>query len=124
MSLSPLVEHQRISRTLTRIIDTHLLGRQCELFSAPFDVRLSDNKQQSDNYIETVVQPDIVVICDPEKIDRRGCKGAPDLVIEILSPSTGGKDLTVKYDLYERHGVKRVLDHSSCRADSVSLQIG
>lgn len=65
-----------------------------------------DNNQQSDNYIETVVQPDICVICDPAKIDRRGCNGAPDLVMEILSPSTGGKDLIVKYDLYERHGVK------------------
>jgi Uma2 family endonuclease len=106
MSPSPLVEHQRVSRILSRIIDTHLLGRQCELFSAPFDVRLSANKQQSDNYIETVVQPDIIVVCDPLKIDRRGCNGAPDLVIEILSPSTGGKDLTIKYDLYEQHGVK------------------
>jgi Uma2 family endonuclease len=106
MSPSPLVEHQRVSRILSRIIDTHLLGRQCELFSAPFDVRLSGNNQQSDNYIETVVQPDIVVVCDPDKIDRRGCKGAPDLIIEILSPSTGGKDLTIKYDLYEQHGVK------------------
>lgn len=106
MSPSPLVEHQRISRILTRIIDTHLLGRQCELFTAPFDVRLYKNNQKSDNYIETVVQPDIVVVCNPDKIDRRGCRGAPDLVIEILSPSTGGKDLTIKYDLYERHGVK------------------
>lgn len=105
MSPSPLVEHQRVSRILSRIIDTHLLGKPCELFSAPFDVRLSENEQQSDNYIETIVQPDIVVVCDPSKIDRRGCNGTPDLVIEILSPSTGGRDLTVKFELYERYGV-------------------
>lgn len=106
MSPSPSVSHQRISRALTRIIATHLLGRQCELFAAPFDVRLADSTAVSDNYVETVVQPDIIVVCDPSKIDSRGCNGAPDLIIEITSPSTGKNDLTIKFDLYQRHGVK------------------
>ena len=106
MSPAPGVAHQRISRTLTRIIDTHLIGKQCELFAAPFDVRLAESSTASDNYVETVVQPDIVVICDKNKLDERGCNGAPDLVIEISSPSTGKNDLTIKFDLYQRHGVR------------------
>ncbi len=106
MTPSPSVSHQRISRALTRIIATHLLGRQCELFAAPFDVRFADSTTVSDNYIDTVVQPDIIVVCDPSKIDNRGCNGAPDLIIEITSPSTGKNDLTVKFDLYQCYGVK------------------
>lgn len=106
MSPAPGVSHQRISRSLTRIIDTHLRGRSCELFAAPFDVRLAENLNQSDNYVDTVIQPDIVVVCDKQKLDERGCNGAPDFIIEISSPSTGKNDLTIKFELYQRHGVK------------------
>ncbi len=106
MSPAPTTIHQRTSRNLTMIIANHLHGRQCELFAAPFDVRLADSLVVSDNYVETVVQPDIIVVCDPSKIDNRGCNGAPDLIIEITSPSTGKNDLTIKFDLYQRHGVK------------------
>lgn len=106
MSPAPGVAHQRISRTLTRIIDTHLIGKPCELFAAPFDVRLAESSTASDNYVETVVQPDIAVVCDKNKLDVRGCNGAPDLIIEISSPSTGKNDLTIKFDLYQRHGVR------------------
>ncbi len=106
MSPAPGISHQRISRILTRTIDTYLIGKKCELFAAPFDVRLSEQGHISDNYVDTVVQPDIVVVCDKEKLDDRGCNGAPDLIIEITSPSTGKMDLTVKFDLYERSGVK------------------
>lgn len=105
MSPAPGVAHQRISRALTRIIDTHLLGRQCELFTAPFDVRFADLSSASDNYVDTVVQPDILVVCDKRKLDERGCNGAPDFIIEISSPSTSKNDLTRKFDLYQRHGV-------------------
>lgn len=105
MSPAPGLAHQRISRALTRIIDTHLLGRQCELFTAPFDVRFADLSSVSDNYVDTVVQPDILVVCDKSKLDERGCNGAPDFIIEISSPSTGKNDLTRKFDLYQRHGV-------------------
>lgn len=106
MSPAPGVAHQRVSRSLTRIIANHLLGRQCELFAAPFDVRLADSPAVSDNYVESVVQPDLVVVCDKDKLDERGCNGAPDLVIEIASPRTSKNDLTIKFDLYQRYGVK------------------
>lgn len=98
--------HQRLSTKLLRQIDAYLKDKPCELYHAPFDVRLSDQAQTSDNYIETVVQPDIVVVCDKSRLDDRGCNGAPDLVVEITSPSTAKMDLTIKFDLYEKHGVK------------------
>lgn len=106
MSPGPELSHQSVSFEIARQIGNYLKGKKCRAFTAPFDVRLAENINQSDNYVDTVVQPDIIVVCDSEKLDRRGCNGAPDLVIEISSPSTGGKDLTVKYDLYEQHGVK------------------
>lgn len=106
MSPSPGIMHQRISRILSRIIDTHLLGNQCELFTAPLDVRLSELSSVSDNYVETVVQPDIFIVCDKSKLDGRGCNGAPDMVIEILSQSTAAHDLKAKFEIYQRYGVK------------------
>ncbi len=106
MSPAPTRRHQDLSGALFNQLYTYLKGTPCKVYAAAFDVRLSDYPEQPDDEVETVVQPDIVVVCDPSKLDDKGCKGAPDLVVEILSPSTGGKDLTVKYDLYERHGVK------------------
>lgn len=106
MSPAPSKSHQLISGNLFRQIAVHLHGKPCKTFYSPFDVRLTENLNQRDNYIDTVVQPDIIVVCDPDKLEERGCKGAPDLVIEISSPSTGAYDLTVKYDLYQRFGVK------------------
>jgi len=106
MSPAPNVRHQRVSGRLFRKIANHLDGKQCETFVAPFDVRLSERTGLTDEKIETVVQPDILVICDNSKLDERGCNGAPDLVIEITSPHTSKNDLTVKFELYQRHGVK------------------
>ena len=80
--------------------------KQCDVYAAPFDVRLADYAEASDEDIFTVVQPDIVVVCDKLKLDERGCVGAPDLIIEILSPYTAAKDMKTKRDLYEQHGVK------------------
>jgi len=79
----------------------------CKVFAAPFDVRLpkNDEKEHKDIFF-TVVQPDICIICDLSKIDKRGCLGAPNMIVEILSPSTAKKDYNTKYDLYERAGVK------------------
>jgi len=78
-----------------------------ELITAPFDVRLPKKPlQTADEQIYTVVQPDLCIICDHSKIDRRGCLGAPDLIVEILSASTSVKDTTVKLSLYEEAGVK------------------
>jgi Uma2 family endonuclease len=106
MSPAPSQSHQLIAGNLFRQIAVHLHGKPCKTFFSPFDVRFTDNLNQSDNYIDTVVQPDILVVCDSAKLDDRGCKGSPDLVIEISSPSTGTSDLTIKFDLYQRFGVK------------------
>ena len=106
MSPAPGSKHQDVSRELFVIIAQYLKGKSCKVYSAPYDVRLPENAVTSDNYIETVVQPDIVVVCDRSKLDDRGCKGAPDLVIEILSPSTLKMDLQDKFFLYQRVGVK------------------
>ena len=105
MSPAPGVVHQRISMELSRQFAMHLKGRPCQVFAAPFAVRLAEQLSASDNYVDTVVQPDLVVVCDKSKLDERGCNGAPDLVVEILSPSSAGHDLKTKYDLYERYGV-------------------
>lgn len=106
MSPAPSREHQKLSRNLSLQIGGYLQGKRCEMYVAPFDVRLPDNAGQDDGAIGTVVQPDIVVVCDPSKLDDRGCKGAPDLVIEILSPATAEHDLKDKFYLYQRVGVK------------------
>ncbi len=106
MSPAPGRLHQEVSGALFYLLYAHLKGKPCNVYDAPFDVRLAEQSGASDNYVDTVVQPDILVVCDKEKLDDRGCNGAPDLIIEITSPSTGKMDLTVKFDLYERSGVK------------------
>jgi Uma2 family endonuclease len=78
----------------------------CKVYTAPFDVRLPANGEKENDKIYTVVQPDICVICDPSKLDYRGCLGAPDMVVEILSPSTMRYDHLKKFDLYEASGVR------------------
>ncbi|MDR0995272.1 MAG: Uma2 family endonuclease [Tannerella sp.] len=103
---------RRVQETVTMnlAVDLGLFLRQkgggCQVFSAPFDVRLPKNGERKDKEIYTVVQPDICVVCDPSKLDERGCLGAPDMVVEILSPSSAQYDLDQKFHLYERSGVK------------------
>lgn len=100
--------HQRYARRLSTSIDNYLMGKSCELYVAPFDVRLPDSKRKPrfDGDIYTVVQPDLCVICDAEKLDDRGCLGAPDLMIEILSPGNTRKEMNNKFRLYEEAGVR------------------
>jgi Uma2 family endonuclease len=105
MTPAPSVQHQRIITELTRQFANYFQGKTCEVFVAPFDIRLPQGEEK-DEAIDTVVQPDIVIICDPGKLDEKGCRGGPDLVVEIISPSTVQRDLKVKMDLYERVGVK------------------
>jgi len=107
MSPSPSTSHQRLSGNLFRLIANYLVGKPCQVFAALFDVRLPlpPGRQTSDQ-IDTVVQPDISIICDSAKIDERGCQGAPDWIVEILSKGTASKDLTEKYQLYEHAGVR------------------
>jgi len=106
MSPAPAREHQRVSAIIFVKIYNFLSGKECEVYFAPFDVRLAETKNEADEEIETVVQPDIVVICDQNKLDKRGCLGSPDIMVEILSPATSYKDQTEKLLLYEKHGVK------------------
>lgn len=101
MSPAPAPNHQRISRNTSDILSPFFKGTKCELFYAPFDVRFINKN----NLSNTVVQPDLCVICDPDKIDDKGCVGAPDLIIEIISPGNSRKELSVKYDIYEEYGV-------------------
>ena len=106
MSPAPTTQHQRISMLISSRIYNLLEGSECEAYAAPFDVYLPGSAEQEFSSINTIVQPDIVVICDTTKIIDKGCMGAPDLIVEILSPSTGKKDLNEKFRLYEREGVK------------------
>jgi len=79
---------------------------KCQVYHAPFDVRLPKNGKTANEMIDTVVQPDICVICDESKLDNAGCIGAPDLIVEVQSPSTAKRDMREKFDLYEQSGVK------------------
>lgn len=106
MSPAPNLRHQQISINLSARIYHSLEREKCQVFSAPFDVRLPVQNSKKDNEITTVVQPDICVVCDEGKLDERGCIGAPDGVIEILSPGNTEKETKHKFQLYEEAGVK------------------
>ena len=101
MSPAPAPNHQRISQKINQKLYSFFENTPCELFYAPFDVRLPYKTGE----ILTVVQPDLCVICDQNKIDDKGCLGAPDLVIEILSPGNSKKEMNLKFSLYEESGV-------------------
>jgi len=104
MSPGPNTFHQTVSMNVSRIFSNHLYGSKCKPFAAPTDVRLI-TKSTEDQDITTVIQPDFFVVCDPAKMDTRGCLGSPDFIIEIVSPSTSSRDLRIKYSLYEEAGV-------------------
>lgn len=106
MSPAPTRQHQKISGTIFNSIYNFLHKNKCEVYNAPFDVRFFSETETGEFIVEDVIQPDICVICDPVKLDVRGCLGAPDLIVEVLSPSTTEKDLTYKYDLYRLNGVR------------------
>ena len=103
MSPSPGWVHQSISAKLVKQLGNFLEGKPCVVFHAPFDVRLNVN--EGDN---TVVQPDVLVICDRSIITKTGCTGAPDMVIEILSPSNARKDVILKRVKYQEAGVREI----------------
>jgi Uma2 family endonuclease len=103
MMAPPFRIHQEISMALSTIINNYLEGKPCRVYAAPFSVRLFPAADQSD---DTVVEPDITVVCDASKLDDRGCNGPPDLVIEIVSPSTARYDRIVKFNQYRKAGVR------------------
>lgn len=106
MSPAPRRVHQKVEGIIFNKFFNFLEDKKCEIYQSPFDVRLIKNKGQKNHEINTVVQPDICVVCDLEKLDDAGCIGAPDLIIEILSDSTAKKDYNEKFNLYEENGVK------------------
>lgn len=107
MSPAPSRKHQEVSMTTTAVLLNFLKKQACKMYAAPFDVRLVNFKESTtDCQIITVVQPDLCVICDVNKLDDKGCLGAPDLIIEILSPGNSQKEMDIKFDLYEENKVK------------------
>ena len=104
MQAAPSRIHQEISGELYRQFANYFQGKSCRVYHAPFCVRLDIEK--NDNDIKNVVEPDIAIVCDSSKLDKRGCKGSPDMIIEILSPSSGRKDRFVKFNKYEKAGVE------------------
>jgi Uma2 family endonuclease len=106
MTPAPASKHQYISWIIASELYGYLKGKKCNAYPAPFDVRLPRKRNDDDKKVFTVVQPDICVVCDPSKIDARGCTGAPDIVVEILSPGNNQKELRNKYEVYEEAGVK------------------
>jgi Uma2 family endonuclease len=105
MSPAPNRVHQTISAKLHLQFANSFKKNTCNVYYAPFDVRLVKSKTE-DEKVTTVVQPDLCIICDDDKLDDRGCIGAPDLVVEILSPGNTKKEMGIKFDLYEENEVK------------------
>lgn len=103
---SPSDIHQEISGEIHLQLGNYLKGKKCRVYYAPFDVRLFERRGDRPENVNTVVQPDLMVVCDPDKIDRHGVHGAPDMVIEILSDSTRRTDRLLKFNLYRDAGVR------------------
>lgn len=119
MSPAPRRKHQKVSFQLLMSFGNYFNTKSCEVYEAPFDVRLKKNKG-SDSEVNTVVQPDISVFCDLSKLDDRGAIDAPDLVVEITSDSTMKKDYNEKFNLYEENGVQ---EYWIVNPDSKSMEI-
>ena len=102
MMSAPSIEHQGISMELSKQLAVFLTGKQCRVFAAPCDVCINGLGDEDD----IVVQPDLLVVCDESKLDGKRCNGAPDMTIEILSPSTSKRDIVLKHDKYQSAGVR------------------
>jgi len=124
MSPAPRLRHAEVSFNISGNLWTILKKHNgiCKVFTAPFDVRFPKQGETADDKIDTVVQPDICVVCDLSKLDERGCCGVPDMIVEILSPSTSKKDFNEKFNLYEESGVIEYwIVHPKDRAITVFL---
>ena len=107
MTPSPSSKHQELSVNLTILLGSFLIHKKCKVYHAPSDVRFPKNKSsKSDKQVYTVLQPDLYVVCDLSKIDERGCLGAPDMIIEIISPKNSLRDTRDKFNIYQEHGVR------------------
>ena len=126
MMAPPTRIHQEISGELFRQLANFLEGKKCKVYAAPFAVRLFEKDGDTPEDVDTMVEPDISVVCDHDKLDKHGCKGAPDLVVEVLSPSTQRHDRLVKLDLYQRAGVREywIVDPDSSTVQVFMLKDG
>lgn len=126
MMAPPSRAHQKISGALFAQLYTFLEGKKCEVYAAPFAVRLFEKDGDALDDVDTMVEPDISAVCDHDKLDEYGCKGAPDLVVEILSPSTQRHDRVTKFNLYQRAGVREywIVDPSSMSVQVFVLEAG
>lgn len=106
MQATPTRVHQEILMELSKQIAVYLTGKSCKVYPAPFCVRLPQDHEKNENEIKNIVEPDISIVCDKSKLDDKGCIGAPDMIIEIVSPSSIKKDKIIKFNKYEKAGVK------------------
>ena len=126
MMARPVRIHQKVSGELFGQLYEYLKGKNGEVYSAQFAVRLFEQENDTPENVSTMVEPDISVICDPSKLDDIGCKGAPDLIIEVLSPSTQQHDKVTKFNLYASAGVREywIIDPDFKTALSFILENG
>lgn len=126
MMAPPTRVHQEIVSNLLLLIGTYLKGKHCRVYPAPFGVRLFERDGDAPYNVDTLVEPDLTVVCDRNKLDDAGCKGAPDLIIEILSPSTQRHDRLTKFNLYQRAGVLEywIVDPASQSVSVYTLEEG
>ena len=126
MLAAPARIHQEIITALVGQLYQFLRGKKCKVYAAPLAVRLFERKGDAPWEVDTVVEPDISVICDPEKLDDTGCIGAPDFIIEVLSPSTQRHDRFTKFKLYQQAGVREywMIDPASKSVQTFVLEDG
>lgn len=126
MMAPPSTEHQRITGEIFRQVANFLVGKKCQAFPAPFGVRLFSRKEDTPDDEGTVLEPDITVVCDRDKLDEHGCKGAPDFVVEVLSPSSQRRDRLEKYNLYRLAGVREywIVDPERKLVQAVTMEEG
>lgn len=126
MMAPPVRIHQKIVSELNRQLGNYLKEKKCEVYPAPFAVRLFEQDNDTFENVGTMVEPDISVICDPSKLDDIGCKGAPNFIIEVLSPSTQRHDRVTKFNLYASAGVWEywIVDPAAKTAQSFVLEDG
>lgn len=106
MQAAPSRLHQEVLMEISRQLSNYLAGSPCRVYPAPFCVRLPERGKPADKEIPTVVEPDVSVVCDRSKLDDEGCIGAPDLIVEIVSPSSARRDRVDKFNKYEKAGVR------------------
>lgn len=126
MAPPPIREHQDILMSISAQLYDYLKGKKCKVYPAPFAVRLFEQEGDRPEDVDTMVEPDISVVCDPAKLDKQGCKGAPDMVVEILSPSNRRHDRFVKMNLYRRAGVREywIVDPEAKSVEVLLLENG